>query len=236
MKPLNQAVTLLIAVVLMAGCATSEVTERRSYAGGEFVAKPGRIIVYDIAATPEDIEATSAITGRYAVRPNRQTPQERALGRKLGALVSARLVQEILRMGMPAERAGGPAPNIGDIIITGEFVVIDEGDRAKRMLIGFGSGAGKLQTFVEGSQVTPTGFRRLGSATIEAGGGKMPGMAAPLIIMGGIAGNPVSAAVISGGLNIAQELGPEKIESAAKRTAKDIAKVLRDAFRKRGWI
>ncbi len=139
-------------------------------------------------------------------------------------------------MGMPAERAGGPAPNIGDIIITGEFVVIDEGDRAKRMLIGLGSGAGKLQTFVEGSQVTATGLRPLGSAMVEAGGGKMPGMAVPLIIMGGIAGRPVTAAVVAGGLNIAKELGPEKIESAAKRTAKDIANVLSDAFRRRGWI
>ncbi len=236
MKPIYQAVTLLIAVVLMAGCASSEVTERRSYAGKEVIAKPGRIIVYDIAATPEDIEATSAITGRYEVRPNRQTPQEKALGRKLGALVSARLVHEVLRMGMPAERAGGPAPNIGDVVITGEFVVIDEGDRGKRMLIGFGSGAGKLQTFVEGSQVTATGLRPLGSAMVEAGGGKMPGMAVPLVIMGGIAGAPIRAAVIAGGMNIAQELGPEKIESAAERTAKDIAKVLRDAFRKRGWI
>ena len=125
-------------------------------------------------------------------------------------------------MGMPAERAGGPALNIGDIVITGEFVV--------------GSGAGKLQTFVEVYLVTPTGMRPLESATVEAGGGKMPGMAVPLVIIGGIAGAPVRAAVIAGGLNIAQELGPEKIESAAKRTSKDIAKVLRDAFRKRGWI
>ena len=236
MKPFYQAVTVLVAIVFVAGCATSEVTERRSYVGGDFVAKPGRIIVYDIAATPDDIPPTSAITGYYRRRAVSQTPQEMALGRKLGALVSAQLVREILGMRMPAERAGGPAPNIGDIVIAGEFVVIDEGDRSKRMLIGFGSGAGTLQTFVEGFQVTPTGLRPLGSAMIEAGGGKTPGMAAPLVIMGGIAGRPVTAAAVAGGINIAKELGPEKIESAAKRTAEEIAKVLRDAFRRRGWI
>ncbi len=106
MKAFGLAATWLLLVGVLAGCATSEVTERRSYVGKEVIAKPGRIIVYDIAATPEDIDATSAITGRYEVRPNRQTPQERALGRKLGALVATNLVSEILNMGMPAERAG----------------------------------------------------------------------------------------------------------------------------------
>ena len=32
-----------------------------------------------------------------------------------------------------------------------------------------------MQTFVESYQITPTGSRLLGSLTVEAGGGKMPG-------------------------------------------------------------
>ncbi len=65
MKPIYQAVTLLIAVVIMAGCASSEVTDRRSYAGGEQIPRPGRIIVYDFAATPQGVAPSSAISGRY---------------------------------------------------------------------------------------------------------------------------------------------------------------------------
>lgn len=63
----------------------------------------------------------------------------------------------------------------------------------------------------------------------------MPGMAAPLVIVGGIMGKPVRAAAISGGLNSAQELGPERIEGAADHTAKTISKELRIYFKRYGW-
>jgi hypothetical protein len=37
-------------------------------------------------------------------------------------------------------------------------------------------------------------------------------------------------------MNVVQELGPESMTAAAKGTAKEIANVLQDAFRRRGWI
>lgn len=63
-----QAVTLLIAVVLMAGCATSEVTERRSYAGGEFVAKPGRILSCLLEKSSELTDACKEVTAEFSGR------------------------------------------------------------------------------------------------------------------------------------------------------------------------
>ena len=50
------------------------------------------------------------------------------------------------------------------------------------------------------------------------------------------AGRPGTTAAVAGGMNILQELGPESMRAAANRTAKDIAKILRDAFQKQGWI
>ncbi len=229
MKPLDLAAASLIALLVLAGCASSDVTARRSYVGDEEIARPGRIIVHSFAATPGYIPADAAIAGQYDRRATPQSAQEVAVGRKLGDQVATRLVDEILKMGLPAERAGsGPPPQLGDLIIKGEFVSIDEGSRLKRMLIGFGAGAAELKTFVEGYQVTASGLRPLGSAEVEAGGGKMPGMLVPI----GIG----ASAAISGGLNVAQELGPESMRSAANRTAEEIAKVLEKAFKKRGWI
>ncbi len=139
-------------------------------------------------------------------------------------------------MGLPAERAGaGPPASVGNLLIGGEFISIDEGSRAKRMLIGFGAGAVELRTLVEGYLVTKDGLEPLGSAEIRAAGGKMPGMLVP-VLGGAMAGEAGRSAVISGTLNAAQELGPEGMSAAAKRTANEIAKVLRDAFRRRGWI
>ncbi len=134
----------LLGLAVLVGCATSDVTARRQAPGSPDVAKPQRIIVHDFAGTPADLPPDSAIATYYArrsARGQRQTAKEIEIGRKLGAQVAAKLVTEILNMGMPAERAGsGPPPKPGDHIIRGEFVSIDEGSRLKRMLIGSGPG------------------------------------------------------------------------------------------------
>ena len=226
----------IIVLLVIAGCASSDVTERQSYVGDEEIARPGRIIVYNIAATPDEVPANSAIAGYYDRRATPQTAQEIETGHRLGDLIARELVKDILKMGLPAERAGsGPGPQLGDVVITGEFVSIDEGDRLARMLVGFGAGAAKLKTFVEKYQVTASGFRPLGSAMVEAGGGKLPGMIVPIGV-GAATGNVVAGAAVSGAGNIAQELGPESIAGAAKRTADSIAELLREEFVRYGWI
>jgi len=150
--------------------------------------------------------------------------------------VAQHLVPEILALGMTAERAGvGPPPGQGDLLIQGEFLSIDKGSRTKRMLIGFDAGAGELRTRLVGYQVTPAGLRQLGKATIETSGGKMPGMLVPVGV-GAAAGAPGRSAVISGGMNVMQEAGPEGLNAAAKNTAKEVAKVLSQAFVRQGWI
>ena len=120
-------------------------------------------------------------------------------------------------------------------MIKGHFVSIDEGSRMKRMLIGFGAGAAELKTFVEGYQVTPSGLRPLGSAEVEAGGGKMPGILVPVGV-GAATNRAATSAAVAGGANVVQEIGPESMSNMAKLTAEEIASLLSEAFKKRGWI
>ncbi|UCF94992.1 MAG: hypothetical protein JSW39_12845 [Desulfobacterales bacterium] len=51
-----------------------------------------------------------------------------------------------------------------------------------------------------------------------------------------MAGRAATSVAVSGGLNVAQEVNPESIEGAAKRTAGEIAKLLAEAFKKQGRI
>ena len=66
---------------------------------------------------------------------------------------------------------------VGDIVIRGYLLSIQQGSEAKRLAIGFGSGASELTTAVEGFQMTPQGLRKVGSGTVESGGSKTPGAA-----------------------------------------------------------
>lgn len=225
---------LLLALGLLAGCASSDVTSRRGYEGE--IAKPARVVVYDFSATPQDVPADSVLAGRFAQRETPQSEEEVALGRDLGARVAKRLVENLSALGIVAERAAdGAVPQLGDGVIKGTFVSLDEGSRLKRMVIGFGAGAAELNTVVEGYQLRETGLHPLGSAEIEAGGGKMPGILAPVGI-GAAAGRAATSAAISGTANVVKEVGPESIEGASLRTAEEITKIVEDAYRARGWL
>jgi len=232
---MRTALALLIVACITISCASTEVTSHKRYALGEKLQKPDRIIVYNFGATPDDIPADAAISGYYKKRAKPQTAEQIRVGRELGRIVKKELIKEIHKMGMPAERAGtGPAPGIGDLLIKGEFVSIEEGSKSKRLLIGFGAGAGKLMTHVLRYQITAEGPRLLGRKTIEANDGKMPGLILPGTI-GAATGN-VIAPVIFGGLIIKREIVPENLHAGAIQTAQEIAKVLSKKFVDQGWI
>ncbi len=227
----------MLALAVLAASASSEITRRQSYAAQERLPRPGRIIVYDIQGTAADISATAAITGYYSRRQSPQTAQEVQVGRQLGHQVAHTLVREILKMGMPAQRAGhGPLPQFGDVLITGQFISIDEGDRTKRVIIGFGKGSAEVKTHIEGYLVTERGHRLLGTRQVGAAGRKQPGLIMPGIVTAAT-GNPVGLIVMSVmKLKGEKKKGSETLRGVAKRTAKEIAKELKIIFRRQGWI
>ncbi len=246
------AIAASILACISISCAKTTVTAQQDYMEGEQLPKPDRIVVYDFAATLEDVPADDPMIGFYAKPAKSLKADEVSIGRRLGAEIAGELVKEIRNLGMPAERSsGGSSPGTGDLIIRGVFVTIDPGDRLKRMLIGFGAGAGELKTFVEIYRLTAEGPRPLVTEEIKATGGRMPGMLvsiAAAIAAGpaglsvgaaaaaGPAGAAGQAAAVSGGVNVVKEVGPESLGAAAKGTAKEIAKALSQIFARHGWI
>jgi len=235
MTSLSRVVQWVCIIALLAGCAKTTVTSRDRYEG-ERIARPQRIIVHNFAATPADIPAGSAAAGQYAQHSTPQTSEDLELGRKLGAQVAQELVAEIQGMGLPAVRAQGqPAASVGDIVLMGYFESVDAGSAAKRIVLGFGSGAAELKTVVEGYLMTDKGLRRLGGGTVDSGTGKAPGVAVPLV-MAAATGNPIGLIISSAVKVEGQVSGRTTIEGTAKRTAKEIADELRGAFKRQGWI
>ena len=236
MKSFTHIVICVFALVVAVGCASTEVTKRDSKIGTEKITRPDRIYVYPFAATPFDIPPWSASVNRYAKSATPQTSEQTKMGRTLGILVAKKLVTEIQKMGLPALRgASYTVPRINNILITGYFEAADEGSTVKRLSLGFGSGATELTTAVEGYQVTPEGPRLLGSAQLQSGGGKTPGLIVPIAVLAATA-NPIGLLVM-GGMKVHGEVtGKSKLEGAAKRTAEAIADRLRVRFKEQGWI
>ncbi|MDN5848573.1 MAG: DUF4410 domain-containing protein, partial [Nitrococcus sp.] len=133
-------------------------------------------MVYDFVATPTEVPADSALAKNVQIDAQPQTEEQIETGRKLGAEIATQLVEAIRDMGMPATHAATRAlPDINDLVLRGYLVSVEEGSAAKRLIIGFGAGGSKLTVAVEGLQMTAQGLRKLGSGTVQAGGGKGPG-------------------------------------------------------------
>ncbi len=235
MKSSGPIVSCLFALLVVAGCASSEVTDRQRLVT-EKLPRPGHIWVYDFAATPAEVPAASALAGQTTQPATPQTPEQIELGRKLGDQIAAQLVEEIRGMGLPAKRASShTTPEINDIVLRGYLLSIEEGSGTKRVTIGFGHGASELTTAVEGFQMTAQGLRKLGSGKINATSGKSPGGAL------GVAGLIVTAnpagLIIGGGVKAyGEHTGSSKVEGRAKDTAKEIMDVLKKRFQEEGWI
>jgi hypothetical protein len=235
MKYRNHIVWSLFALLIIAGCASTKVTSRKELVTGQ-LPRPNHIWVYNFAATPADVPAGSALVGQYSEHSTPQTAEQIATGRKLGAEIATELIKQIRGMGMPAELGGpGTKPQINDIVIRGYLISYNKGSAEKRILIGFGSGASDLKVAAEGFQMTAQGLRKVGSGTLDAGGGKAPG--ADLGALSLIAThNPVGLIVSSGMKVYGQESGRSTVEGRAEQAAKEIADVLKKRFQEQGWI
>jgi len=231
----NHIVMCLLALLVIAGCASTKIDSRDELVTGK-IPRPNTIWVHDFAATPSDVPDESALAGQDLEHSTPQTAKEIALGRQLGDEIAAQLIEQINGMGMSAERAtAGTTPQINDLVIRGYLISFNQGSAEKRILIGFGSGASDLKVAVEGFQMTAQGLRKLGSGSTDAEGGKTPG--ADLGLVGLLATHNPAGLIISSGMKIyGEESGSSTVKGRAKQTAKEIADVLKKRFQEQGWI
>jgi hypothetical protein len=235
MKSRYQILPCLFALLVVAGCASTKVTDRQILVN-EKLPRPDHIWVYDFATTPGEVPPDSALAGQVSEPSTPQTAEQIEVGRQAGAAVATALVEDIRAMGLPAERASiGTKLQINDLVIRGYLLSITEGSAAKRVAIGFGAGGSELKAAIEGYRMTATGLQKLGSGTADSGGSKSPGSA--LGVVGMIAtANPVGLIIGTGVKAYGEASGSSKLEGRAKAIAEEIADAIKPRFQQQGWI
>lgn len=235
-KILLQLCVAVGVIGIFSGCASTKVTNREILVTGP-IPRPATIWVYDFAASAADVPASSALAGEKDLdTAPPQTPERIAEGMKLGDQIATELASQIRDMGMSAQQAG-PAtkPAVNDIVIRGYLLSVEQGSTAMRVMVGFGAGKSSLATMVEGFQMTPTGLRKLGYGTVDAGGNKSPGMVLGIATF--LATKNPAGLIINGGMQAyGAASGNNSVEGRAKATAKEISEVLKKRFQEEGWI
>jgi len=222
-------------IFALGGCASIDITDRNEYKGAQ-ISRPDRIVVFDFAATLEDLPPWSDSARRSNASNADATEEEVEVGRELGSQIAKSLVEQIDEMGLPAVRAiREPPPRVGDLVLVGHLSSVEEGSSFKRVVIGFGSGSPEVTTVVEGYLATETGFRKLGSAELTSDSGSAPGVVLPVVVTIATA-NPIGLLIMLP-VKVGQEItGSAGVEGVGDDMADAIAEELEIKFREQGWI
>lgn len=230
---LPQLLVLLVGVIVVgSGCATAkiEITARDK----KNLVEPDFVLVHELAFAPKQIKPDQGIVTQTVKDLSGQSlsQQELEIGRSAAKALADGIVENLRKAGIPAFKAGERKPTNKTLVLTGKFVRIDQGNRAVRVLLGFGFGNGDIRAIVECRQ----GGRFIAEASVVTLGSLKPGLAAS---MGASAAAGAASMVVSGVVGGASAGGSEllltTVEADAKRAAQKIAEKVVQGYINHGW-
>ncbi len=234
-RPHPSSLAVVVALLGLA-CAKASVQPTRTVLVGGPQQQPDRVLVYNFAVSEEEVHlnrAPGAAAARF-LTGDPETSAEMELGHIAAAALANTMTAELNKIGIAASRADGPPPETGEVLLlNGEFLDIDEGNRLARTVVGFGAGATELHTRVEASWVREGEFEKLGEARTEATGSKKPGLVVPLGV-GAATDVWMGVAIVGAGTAILEALGP--LEANIQDTAEQVALFVGQRYVERGWL
>ncbi len=227
----------LLAVAAL-GCAGAQVTQSVSSAPIT-ATQPTAVVVYPFAVDTSDVSLNSGIfqaTYRNMSDEN-QGAEQLQLAHQTAQNICVQVATNLTQKGITAtclQRGVPPAGN-NVLVLEGQFTDISEGNRLRRMVIGLGAGASKVDTVVQVVQKTPQGSSELLDFATSADSGYMPGagITGPA---GAAAGGATAAASL--GVNIAAG-GVKNFTSSTgylvDKTSDQIVQQMVNYYNRQGW-
>jgi hypothetical protein len=236
-KNLHKVAGLAMGIAL-AGCASTSVQPEQETAMSN-LPPPSVVLVHKFGVNASEVKTTQGLYGKAvdAVEHESTSEEEAALGQEVSDDVTDALVKKIAAMGLNAQRATEDTNVPADaLIITGYFRDIDEGNKARQLVIGLGFGQAKMDTQVQVLSHAGDEFRTLLEFETHADSGEMPGaaltMGAGAAAQGGVtAGMAAANVAITGVKAYRTAMGP-----MASRTVNKAATYLGKYFAGQGWI
>ena len=230
-------VVACVGLAVLAACTSAQSQMETDAA---MLPRPQVVIVDTFAASPDEVTLDEGLTTEVeqAVKERHgtsRTQQEIEAGRQVADAIADKLVVEIRDMGLRAERGSAlPAGTQNALLIKGQLVSIDEGNRTERVIVGLGAGRSDVRAHAQVYEVTPTGRQLIDTIEVDAKSGLAPGMAESMGV-GGLTGHLLVSTVVGGGLHVADEALGANVVADADRASKGIAKQLSALFGKEGW-
>jgi Domain of unknown function (DUF4410) len=229
----------LAIVVTIAGCAGASVAPGLNTQPVSNN-RPSTIYVYPFAASASDVTLNQGFLQRTyrQLSDSNQNQSQLDLAHQTASVLADSMVQQLEALGFTANRVARGTQVSGQnvLIVDGEFLDINQGNRLRRMVIGLGAGEATLDSQVQVHQMTNGANQQIMEFNVNANSGQMPGAAftAPA---GAAAGGAAAAASL--GANLAAGAGKTYTSSTgvmAQRSANQSVAYMSQYFATQGWI
>jgi Domain of unknown function (DUF4410) len=227
-----------VLAVATLGCAGAKVTQTSS-AAPISTSPPTAVVVYPFAANASDVSLNSSIfqVAYRNMTDKNQDAEELDLARQTAHNICVQVAANLTEKGINTTclQRGVPPTGNNVLILDGEFTDISEGNRLRRMVIGLGAGASKVDSVVQVIQKTDGGSTEILDFATSADSGYMPGagITGPA---GAAAGGATAAASL--GVNLAAG-GVKNVTSSTgylvDKTTDQIVQQVVNYYNRQGW-
>jgi hypothetical protein len=231
------------AALSVVACTTS-VTNTGNYAssgsgGSGPLPRPQRVLVADFTADTNRVGLDQAVGSRLArmVEGTDVAATEKRTSEDVQQAISEALIKDLTKMGLTAERATvQTVPQGADLMVQGQITKIDEGNRTRRFVVGFGAGKSDVEAEVQVYYYArPNALPQLlQTYDADSNSGRKPGMAMGAAM--GAAESSVAPEVLTAATGVASETRKTGVAGEGQRLADRVAYNLGTFFAEQGWI
>ncbi|MDR3531976.1 MAG: DUF4410 domain-containing protein [Rhodopila sp.] len=222
---------------MLAACTHAQVQTVESYQGPP-LSRPDHIFVAHFSIAPKQVRLDQGV-GTRIMRAADAEPlgaQELQAARATQAALAQALVGRLKRYGLPGEIATNNTGMGPGLLVQGQIVSIDQGNRTRRVLIGLGAGKSSISADTQLYKLSETEPPRFIMAfKSQADSGRMPG-AAETMGADAAAQRVGTAATLTGATHAEAETRRTTDTAKADQLANAIARRISRFAVAQGWI
>ena len=244
-RSLHGAFFALVLCSIALACGRTSVNSSRMLDNAE-LPRPHLVLVQDYDVGAGTVKLDSAIGARlmHAASGDDAEAKRCELGLAIAKSMAEQLAADIRKLGLAAERSSGTLPHGGGpyLLIRGELLSVDEGNRLRRFVIGLGAGSSHVEARTRVSMLREGRETSIQEFRISSKSAATPG-AAETLGVGAAVGNLATAAAGTGAQSVARGVGGQmkntigaSVSADAARGANAVSAELAKLFRAQGWI
>ena len=223
-----------LVTIFLVGCAGGSAKQTIHYQGGEPLPRPRAVYIYNFAVNSNEV-MVDTFGPNFMSSGKADISKKLQEGKNFANALANQLVIKLAKVGITAHRATMSTNiPINSLVVKGQFVKIDAGDKLARVTIGFGAGSEELIAQAQVYQARENGLQQISTGESEAHGRKTPGVAGPAAVA--IGAGMVVGVVVSSVMNLKSEAIDGSMKTNVNNLAEGFVKNAVRFYEQQGWM